>query len=200
MSDYIPHLVFMLVGGLASSVGLGQVARSSKGQAVLGAAKGWSVGLFTAVSLAGMGGAGWSMVQRVLNAADGAAPFGSPIALLAFGLAIGLPMSLPQVISTWSQLRPEKIAAREEKAASATREDREGYARQLVEQIRDASAAPRQIEAFTRGEDGRVLWLEGELARDEGERLVAALRRELTEVGFTRVEARGGKENWWTKV
>jgi hypothetical protein len=200
MREFIPHLVLMLVGGLGSSVGLGQFAQSGKGRAILGASRGWAMGLFTAVSLASMGGAGWWMVRRVLNAADASTPFGSPLVLFAFGLAIGLPMSLPQVLSTWNQLRPEKIAAREKRAAEATREDREEYAVQLAEQIRDAAAEPRPIEAFTRGKEGKVLWLEGELARDEGERLVAALRRELSEVGFTRVEARGGKGNWWTKV
>lgn len=200
MSDFIPHLVFMLVGGLASSIGLGQFARSARGQAMLSSTRVWAMGLFTVVSLGAMGGAGWWMVRRVLDAADGPNPFGSPWLLLVFGLAIGLPMSLPQVLTTWSQLRPEKVAAREQKAADATREDREEYVTQLVEQIRNATTDDREMEGFTRGEDGRVLWLEGDLAREEGERLVAALRREMTEVGFTRVEVRGGKGNWWTKV
>lgn len=200
MGDFIPHLVLMLVGGLASSIGLGQFARSARGQGMLSSTRAWAMGLFAVLSLGAMGGAGWWMVRRVLDTADGPDPFGSPLLLFVFGLAIGLPMSLPQVITTWSQLRPAKVAARARKAAHATRDDREEYVTQLVEQIRNATTEARQMEGFTRGEDGRVLWLEGDLARDEGERLVAALRREMTEVGFTRVEVRGGKGNWWTKV
>ena len=203
MKEFLPHLSMMLLGGLMASIGLGQFARSRRGQAILSRTKGWLVGVFSVVSLALMGGAGWWMVRRVLDsvgAVDGAELFGSPLWLLGFGVAIGLPLSLPQVISTWSQLRPEKLAARERKAAEATREDRDAYANRLLEQIKNATTEPRHLEAFTRGDEGRVLWLEGDLSRDEGERLVAALRGELTEVGFKRVEARGGKGNWWTNV
>jgi len=199
VSDFLPHLVLMFVGGLASSLGLSYWARSPRGRGVL---EGMSMSMVAAASvgaLAAMGLAGWWFVRGRMEG-GGEQLFASPWPLLLFGLAVGLPMGLPQLIAVWNEERPEKKAERERKAAESTPEEREAYAAELLEQIRAASPEPRKLEAFIRGDDKRVLWFEGDLARDEGERLVEALRHDLQEHGFRRVEGRGSKGNWWTKV
>ena len=45
-----------------------------------------------------------------------------------------------------------------------------------------------------------VLYFEGDLASDQGEKLVAALRSEMKELGFKRVEGKGPRGDWWTNV
>lgn len=200
LGDFLPHLILMLVGGLGSSVGLGRWARGDRGQALLGKMSGATIIGFALVSFASMGGAAYWVWHRVLNAEDTAGALGSPWTLFLFGVAVGLPMSLPHVISTWNRHRPAKVAERERRAAASTRDDRAEYAERLLKQIHDATPERRTLEVLIRGDEGRVLWFEGELSRDEGERLVSALRHELSEVGFRRVEGRGPKGNWWTRV
>jgi len=199
MGRYLPHLVLMFLGGLTSSLGPSLWARSPRGRALLERTSSLMLGVATIGALGVMGLAGWWLVRGLLDQ-GGEAVFASPWPLLLFGLAVGLPMGLPQIIAVWNEERPAKKAEREKKAAEATAQDREAYAAELLEQIRTASPDPRKLEAFIRGDDRRVLWFEGDLARDEGERLVAALRRDLQEHGFRRVEGRGSKGNWRTDV
>jgi hypothetical protein len=40
----------------------------------------------------------------------------------------------------------------------------------------------------------------GEVTREEGERLVAALRRDIDAVDFRRVEGKSAKGKWWVRV
>lgn len=199
MREFWPHLVLMFGVGLVSSLGLSYWARSGRGRRALERTSILTLTAVSVASLAAMGLAGWWFVMELLRA-GGRQLLGSPWSLLLFGLAVGVPMGLPQLYAVWNEERPKKKAERERKARETTREEREIYAGELLEQIRDASPEPRMLEAFIRGEDGRVLWFEGELARDEGERLVEALRRDLREKGFRRVEARGDRGNWWTNV
>lgn len=49
------------------------------------------------------------------------------------------------------------------------------------------------------GAGGTVLKFEGDLSAEEGERLTVALRADLKEVGFKRVEG-GGAKSWWVRV
>lgn len=200
MSRFTPHLLLLFVGGLASSLGMAHWARSDRGRRFLGKLRWPGITTVSVLSLAAMALAVWWAFRRFLGASGGEALFGSAWPLLLFGIGVGLPMGLPQLIAVWNEVRPAKRAERERRATEATREDREAFARELLEEVHRVSPAPRKLEAFLRGDEGRVLWFEGELAQDEGERLVEALRRDLKETGFRRVEVRGGAGNWWTKV
>ena len=203
LGAYAPHVAMLLLGGLATSLGAVRLARGARGRAILGRMRTWAVAL---AGLAAMGvGASallW-MTRRVLAAGATGAGFPSPLALLLFGIGVGVPLSLPGLLLTWSEERPERAAERNRRIASATRDDRRAFAERLAGQIREASDRPRDLTVRAGGDGGRVLEFRGDLAREEGERLVAALRAEMCELGFRRAE--GGKREdggagWWTRV
>ena len=70
----------------------------------------------------------------------------------------------------------------------------------MVKQILDVSPRPRRLSASVGGDGGRVLRLEGDIDPAEGERLTAALRSDLAELGFKRVEGTGNASEWWSRV
>ena len=57
-----------------------------------------------------------------------------------------------------------------------------------------------QVTASVGGDGDRMLIFEGDLRSDQGEKLVAALRHEMKDLGFKRVEGKGPSGTWWTKV
>jgi hypothetical protein len=74
------------------------------------------------------------------------------------------------------------------------------FAKDLVRQIEEFADTPRGVKASLTGDKGRVLMIAGDLQRAEGDKLVAALRGELKELGFQRVEGEGPKGKWWSPV
>ncbi len=58
----------------------------------------------------------------------------------------------------------------------------------------------RTIQVELQGDEGNVLYFRGEITREEGERLVAALRADIDAVDFRRVEGRSEKGKWWVRV
>ena len=116
-----------------------------------------------------------------------------------FGLAIGLPMSLPGLVLAWTDARAEEGKNTKRKNRVATKDDRRDFAENLGRQVRELSDPARDVRGSIGGDGGTVLKLEGDLAWKEGERLTAALRGDLKDVGFKRVEG-GSAKSWWVRV
>jgi hypothetical protein len=70
----------------------------------------------------------------------------------------------------------------------------------LGRQIEEISPTPRKVVASVGGDGGRVLSLEGDIDAEEGDRLTTALRADLQELGFKRVEGGTGSTTWWSRV
>ena len=198
--EFLPHLALMMLGGLGGSLGLGWLCRRPKGRALLSRTKVWGLVAFGVVTVSGLVGAFYWMFSRLTDGSDGQVVLGSPFTFFTLGLIVGLPLSLPGIIATWSDSRPEKIAERERRAKNATREDRLEFAQDLVRQIEEFADTPRGVSASLTGDKGKVLMIAGDLQRAEGDKLVAALRGELKELGFQRVEGEGPKGKWWSPV
>ena len=149
----------------------------------------------------GSGSVGGPTVPDTLAAAaDALGPaIGTGEAFL-FGLLVGLPLSLPGLFLLWSDARSERTRRLRRRDVVPTKDDRRAYAEDLARQIRDVSPTPREVRGSIGGEGGRVLVLSGDVDAAEGERLTAALRRDLSELGFKRVEGSGGDRSWWTRV
>jgi hypothetical protein len=147
------------------------------------------------------GSAVWSFFVRLRAAAStDPSAIGSSLGYLTFGLAVGLPLSIPAVFSAWSTFRQESRAERRRRARSASPDERLEYAQGLAGQIREVSPERAGLEARLAGEKQTVLLFEGPLERDEGDRLVAAFRHELRDLGFQRVEGKGASGDWWSRV
>jgi hypothetical protein len=200
--DFVPHMVMLLVGGTGTSLGLAWLARRPGGRARLRRTRPWGMALAGLVSVAAGGLSLLWMVRRVLDAGGPDVSLPSPWQLLLFGAGLGLPLALPGLLLVWSEERPEKVAERNRRIASATKDDRRAFAERLADQIRDASPRSRELSVQVGWEGGRILEFHGDLAREEGERLVAALRGEMRDLGFKRAEGgeQGGAPGWWTRV
>lgn len=198
--ELLPHIVAMLGGGLATSLGLGVLARRGRGRALLGRTKLWAMLLLSTVSVGGLVGGFFWIFRKLTDSADSVGLLGSPWSFLLFGAVAGLPFSLPALWVAWSEERPEKKAAQREKVKKATKADRLAYAQDLARQIQEFALTKREITASVRGEKGNVLVFEGDLERQEGDRLTAALRADLEQLGFERIEGEGPKGNWWSRV
>jgi hypothetical protein len=200
LGDLIPHLSALLFGGLLSSFGLTALARRPGGRRVLGRINVWGITVFGILAVGGLVGGFFWLFAGIREGLGAESAIGSPMSYLLFGLVTGLPLSLPGVITAWSDARPEKVEARARKAKAATEQDRREFARNLVRQIEEFADVPRTISASLTGEDGTVLAFEGDLERKEGDKLVAALRGDLQANGFKRVEGEGPKGKWWSRV
>lgn len=158
--------------------------------------KWWGVTLFSLLSMGGvLGGFAWAM-RRFQENPETLSLQESPFVFLAVGLIVGLPFSIPSVLATWNELRPAKQEARRRKAKTASKGDRLKFAQDLERQIHEFSDGPRDVKGTLGGEKGRILIFKGKLSRAEGEKLVTALRSEMQELGFERVEGDG----WWSRV
>jgi hypothetical protein len=140
----------------------------------------------------------WWLVRPLLDAHEAASALPGPVPLVVVGALIGLPIALPGVALSWRDARTRDCTRRVR--ARATKDDRRTYALDLVRQIQDASPRPRTLRATVGGEGGSVLLFHGELDAEEGERLTAALRVDLKELGFKRVEGESGGKSWWARV
>lgn len=200
LRDLLPQMAALLFGGLLSSFGLTAMARRPAGQAFLGRIKVWGVAAFAVLAVGGLVGGFYWLFAGLREGLDADSSVGSPLSYLLLGVVTGLPLSLPGVISVWSEARPEKAEARARKAKAATEQDRREFARGLVRQIEEFADVPRKVSASLTGEGGTVLLFQGDLKRQEGDKLVAALRSELQANGFTRVEGEGPTGKWWSRV
>ena len=100
----------------------------------------------------------------------------------------------------WQDARREAEKRSKRKDAVATKDDRRAFAEDLLRQMHDVSPRPRELQVSVGGDGGRVLTLEGDIEPEEVERLTAALRQDLKDLGFKRVEGANGSKRRWTKV
>jgi len=199
LGQYSPQIVAMLLGGLSSSLGTTWLLRKPRGRQMLLSLRGWGIAIVVLVSVGLGGGAVYWVVTTMLDAIGGQLEMVSPGGLLLFGLAIGLPMSAPGVVSTWIDARATDQKKRKRKDRVVTKDDRRAYAEKLARQLRELSDPGREVNVGIGGDGGTVLKFEGDLSAKEAERLTDALRADLKEVGFKRVEG-GTSKNWWARV
>lgn len=193
-----PQIVALLIGGLAGSLGAMLWARGKRGQARLLTVPGWVVGVASLGAVLAGVAAAWWLVQPMLIAGEEETALPRPFSFALVGVLVGVALSLPDVLLSWRHARVRERTRRVR--ARATKDDRRAYAVDLVRQIQDASARPRTLTATVGGDGGTVLSFQGDLDAREGERLTAALREDLKELGFKRVEGDSDGKNWWTRV
>jgi len=199
LGQYAPQIVAMLLGGLSTSLGTTWLVRKPRGHEMLLKAKGASIALFALASIGLGGGAIYWMVTSMLDSVGGPPQLASAGAMLLFGLAIGLPMSLPGVMLAWTDARANAEKKRKRKDRVVTKDDRRAFAEDLARQLRELGDAQRDVKVSIGGDGGTVLKLEGDLSAKEAERLTNALRPDLKDVGFKRVEG-SKRKNWWARV
>ena len=189
----------MLLGGLSASFGTTWLARRPHGREMLLNMKGSGIALFAVGSLGLGGGAFYWMATAMLDSIVGRQELASAGVMLLLGLAIGLPMSLPGVVLARMDARATEEKKRKRKDRVVTKDDRRAFAENLGRQVREFSAPGREVKVTIGGDGGTVLSFEGDLSAKQAERLTAALRADLKEVGFKRVEV-GGANSWWVRV
>ena len=198
-AQYAPQIAMMLLGGLSTSFGTTWLARTPRGRKLLLRVKGWGLAIFAVVSLGLGGGAVYWMVTAMLDSIGGQPEIASTGVMLLLGLAIGLPMSLPGVVLARMDARATDEKKRKRKDRVTTKDDRRAFAENLGRQVREFSDPGREVKVTIGGDGGTVLKFEGDLSAKQAERLTAALRADLKEVGFKRVEV-GKPKNWWVRV
>ena len=195
-----PHFAALVIGGLFGSLGLSLAARGARMQPWLARRSGVHIGVAgVLLVLAGGLGAWWIGSSLVASGTSDVRSLPLPLVLL-FGVSVGLPISVPGVVAAWSEARRKDRKARKARDYVPTKDDRRAYADQIVGQILEVSPRPRTLSASISGDGGTVLLFEGDIEAEEGERLTAALRADLAEVGFKRVEGRNGGKEWWSRV
>ena len=143
-------------------------------------------------------GLGW-VFRSVLTNLDASSLFESPWFFFTFGLVMGLPFTLPAVTDVWRQHREAQERAEKKKKPTSRRERLE-FAKDLERQLLEYVGDTRTITVNLQGDEGTVLFLQGEITRQEGERLVAALRADIDAVDIRRVEGKSEKGKWWVRV
>lgn len=197
---YGPSIGALLLGGLGVSIGATLLARSPRGQNRLLKTSGWTLLLFAVAAVAAGGAAVYWTVLPLIDASGGGKSLASPAVLLLVGVLVGLPFSFPGVVLAWNDARADAKRRSKRRETVATKDDRRAYAMDLLRQIQDVSDHPRDLRVSAAGDGGRVLVLDGDIQADEVERLAAALRGDLKELGFRRVEGGSGPNHRWTKV
>ncbi len=198
--DFAPHLAALLLGGLSTSLGPAYAARNARAQSALLKISGWALGLVCiGVVVIGFGVVGWIVRAWISDGATGRGAI-SVSQLLLLGVAIGLPLGVPGILAAWSEAHRRDQADQKRRDRVATKDDRRAYAAQLVAQIKEMSPTPRALTASASGDGGTVLLLQGDVEPSEGEALTSALREDLSDVGFKRVEGKNGTNEWWSRV
>lgn len=191
--------LLILAGGTVGSLGANSVIRGRFGRAFVRRWRGWGLALYYVVVMAiVVVGLGWVLRSLVVSL-DGDAMLDSPWFFFTFGLVMGLPFTLPTVTVVWRQKRVEQTRA-ERKRKPASRQQRLEFAKDLERQLMEYVGDTRTIQVELQGEEGTVLFLRGEISRQEGERLVTALRGDIDAVDFRRVEGKSEKGKWWVRV
>jgi hypothetical protein len=191
--------MLILAGGLLGSFGVNSMIRGRFGRAFIRRWRWWGVALYYLVVIGiVVVGLGW-VLQSLIRNLTNETVVASPWFFFAFGLVMGLPFTLPAVTTVWRQKREEQTrAARKRKPAS--RRERLAFAQDLERQLREYVGDTRTIQVELQGDDGTVLCFRGEVTRQEGERLVAALRGDIEAVDFRRVEGKSEQGKWWVRV
>ena len=199
LGQYAPQIIAMLLGGLSTSLGTTWALRRGRGRETLVKAKGAGIALYALVTLGLGGGAVYWMVTSMLDSIGGPPELASAGVMLLFGLAIGLPMSLPGVMLAWTDARAGEEKERKRKNRVVTKDDRRAFAEDLARQLKELGDPDRDVKVSIAGDGGTVLKLDGKINAKEAERLTAALRADMKDVGFKRVEG-GGAKSWWVRV
>ncbi len=191
--------MLILAGGLLGSFGANTVVRSGMGRAFVTKWRWWGLAIyFLVVMTVVVTGLGWVLRSLVANLNTDSL-FETPWFFFTFGVVMGLPFTLSAVTGVWRQHRDAQARA-EKKKKPASREDRREFAKDLERQLREFVGDTRTIKVELQGDEGTVLFLQGEITRQEGERLVAALRADIDAVDFRRVEGKSEKGKWWVRV
>ena len=194
----------MLVGGLVPSVGFMYLARSVRGRALLARTRGRTLALLAVLVAGACAATVYFVTLRVLGSLHQAGPhrpsYPSAPVFLLFGLVVGLFLAVPPTVLAWVDERARARARSKRRNHAPTREERRAFAEDLARQIRELSVPRRDVRVTVGGDGDRVLVVEGPLDAQEGEKLTSALRSDLRELGFKRVEGSGGTNDWWTPV
>ncbi len=191
--------MLILAGGLLGSFGANTVVRSGMGRAFVTKWRWWGVAIyFLVIVTVVVAGPGWVLRSLVANLNTDSL-FETPWFFFTFGVVMGLPFTLSAVTGVWRQHRDAQARA-EKKKKPASREDRREFAKDLERQLREFVGDTRTIKVELQGDEGTVLFLQGEITRQEGERLVAALRADIDAVDFRRVEGKSEKGKWWVRI
>jgi hypothetical protein len=200
LSDFAPQIVALLVGGLGASLGLTWWARRGAARTTLARLGGAAfAAVCLAVTTAGLLAA-WALVRTLLRTAMSDPTALSPMGLFLLGLSVGAPLGLPGLVASWTDARRRERTRLARENHVPTREDRRAYADQLVQQIHDVSPRRRELSAMIAGDGGTILRFEGDIDAEEGDRLTKALREDLRDVGFKRVEGSKASSEWWSRV
>jgi hypothetical protein len=192
-----PQVLALLAAGLLSSLGLTWVARRPSGVAFLARLRGRTLALALATVAAACGYGAYALLRAFVSGGTPEPSALTPPRLFALGLFVGVPLGMPGIVLAWSEARARRRKRTRDHVP--TKDERRAYAADLERQIREVSTEPRAVAAKIGGDGGRVLILEGDIRSDEGERLTRALRADLAELGFKRVEGKG-VDDWWSRV
>ncbi len=94
------------------------------------------IALYAVVSLILGGGAVYWIVTSMLDSIGEPPELASAGVMLLFGLAIGLPMSLPGVMLAWTDARAGEEKTRKRKHRVVTKDDRRAFADDLARQLK----------------------------------------------------------------
>lgn len=197
--DLLPQIVAIGAGGLLGSMGPVWLFRRSAVLNRIAAMKGWMVALSSLLLVVPGAIVIWRFVVAIQAGMQDQELGFEVSAPIAFGaaLAVGLPFAAPHLVVLWLEQRRAEKKAR--KAHKATRQERLEYIAKLKEDLgRYGDGA--EVVLSLEGEKGTVLRVDGDLDRTRGERFTAALRGDLLELGFKRVEGGKGTGKWWSKV
>ena len=191
--------MLILAGGVLSSFGANSVVRSGMGRAFVTRWRWWGLAIYYLIIMTVVVvGLGWVLRSLVANL-DAESLLDSPWFFFTFGVVMGLPFTLPAVTGVWRQHR-EQLARAEKKKKPTSRQERLEFAMGLERQLKEYVGDKRTIQVELKGDEGNVLYFRGEITREEGERLVAALRADIDAVDLRRVEGRSEKGKWWVRV
>ena len=193
----------MIVGGALGSFGLNFVIRSRRGRGFVKRWRWWGVMLYY-LAVAGVVIGGFAWVWRSAFGGDGAATraaaaaLQSPLVFFGFGVIVGLPFTLLTVTSVWR--RENRPAERDTPKRKVTRKERTEYAKDLEKQLKEYGGEAAAYHVQLREDKGQVMVISGGMTREQAERLVTALRGEMDDLGFQRVEGRAADRDWWVRV
>ncbi|MDA0328310.1 MAG: hypothetical protein O2958_04795 [Gemmatimonadetes bacterium] len=200
LGAFTPHVLALLVGGLGASLGLTYATRTPRAQKALLVLSGRTLALCGLATVALGAALAYRLVPGILGTLLVEPRTASVLQFFVLGAAVGLPLGIPGAIAAWSDARRRDRALRKRKEQPPTKDDRRRYAADIVTQITEMSTTPRTLTADIGGDGGTVLLFEGDIDATEGERLTAALRQDLADLGFKRVEGRKGSREWWSRV
>lgn len=192
-------LIIAFAGGMLGNLGPAMLMRSGRGRIFVSRWQWWGVALyFLAVCCVVAGIVVWAYYS-VVNVQLRARTLEAPWFFFAFGLAAGLPFSLATLISVRRSEREALERAKRQKPAS--RQERLDFAKRLEAQLRDFSEDLKTARVVVKGKESTVLAIHGGVTREQAERLAAALRNDLIDLGIQRIENGDAEDNkWWVRV